>query len=466
MLLTITNRQRPAADLGFLVHKNPSRVHTLDVSFGKAHVFYPEASDERCTVALLLDIDPVGLVRNRRGPAGEAQALAQYVNDRPYVSSSFLSVAISRAFREAMAGRSKERPELAEAKLPLTARLSALPCKGGAEMLRRLFEPLGYEVKASGLALDRKFPDWGESFYYSVELSAETRLQDLLTHIYVLTPVLDADKHYWVGPDELEKLLLRGGGWLARHPEKETIVNRYLRHKKALTRAALERLVEEESPDPDAAALEHSREELEIEEPLKLWQRRMSAVVEALKERGAVKVLDLGCGEGRLMKELMEEKSFRQITGMDVSFRSLEIAARRLNLEKLPSAKKERVALLHGSLMYKDARLAGFDAACVVEVVEHLDPPRLAAFERVLFQHARPATVVMTTPNADYNQKFPTLPAGEFRHKDHRFEWTRHEFQSWAASVAQRFGYAVKFLPVGDEDEQLGAPTQMGVFTL
>jgi 3' terminal RNA ribose 2'-O-methyltransferase Hen1 len=278
--------------------------------------------------------------------------------------------------------------------------------------------------------------------------------------------VLDAGKHYWVGPDELEKLLRRGEGWLAQHPEKEFIVNRYLRHKKELTRAALERLVAEEGPDPDTVEATHSREELEIEEPLKLWQRRMAAVISVLKESGAVNVLDLGCGEGRLMRELLEERSFRRITGMDVSFRSLEIAARRLHLEKMSPAKRERVQLLHGSLMYKDVRLAGFDAACVVEVIEHLDPPRLAAFERVLFQQARPGTVIITTPNADYNQKFPTLPAGQFRHKDHRFEWTRHEFRAWAQTIAERFGYSARFLPVGDEDEHLGAPTQMGVFSL
>jgi 3' terminal RNA ribose 2'-O-methyltransferase Hen1 len=465
MLLTITNHQAPATDLGFLVHKHPERVQSLDVSFGRAHVFYPEVSRERCTVALLLDVDPVGLVRNRRGPAGEGQSLAQYVNDRPYASSSFLSVAMTRTFREAMAGKSKERPDLAEAKLPLTARLSALPCKGDADFLQRLFEPLGYQVRATGYALDPKFPGWGSSYYFSVELQAETRLQDLLTHIYVLAPVLDAEKHYWVGNDELEKLLRHGEGWLARHPEKGIIVNRYLRHKKNLTRAALERLVEEESPDPDSEEADHAREELEIEEPLKLWQRRMASVVAVLKERQAVRILDLGCGEGRLMRELLEEKSFRQITGMDVSSRSLEIAARRLRLEDMTPAKKERVHLMHGSLMYKDARLAGFDAACVVEVIEHLDPPRLAAFERVLFEFARPGTVVITTPNADYNQKFPTLPAGKFRHKDHRFEWSRQEFETWANSVAGRYGYAVRFQPVGDEDEQLGAATQMGVFT-
>src|SRR5436190_17920500 len=148
MLLTITNTKPPATDLGYLLHKNPSRVQSFELSFGKAHVFYPEATENRCVAALLLDVDPVGLVRSRRGPAGEGGLLDQYVNDRPYVASSFMSVAIAQVFGSALSGRSKDRPELVETPLPLEARLSVLPCRGGEGFLRRLFEPLGYDVTA------------------------------------------------------------------------------------------------------------------------------------------------------------------------------------------------------------------------------------------------------------------------------------------------------------------------------
>ena len=126
---------------------------------------------------------------------------------------------------------------------------------------------------------------------------------------------------------------------------------------------------------------------------------------------------------------------------------------------------RKRIRLIHGSLTYRDSRLAGYDAATVVEVIEHLDPPRLAAFERVLFEAARPATVVVTTPNAEYNVKWESLPAGQRRHKDHRFEWRREEFHAWSHRVGERFGYSVRFLPVGPEDPQVGSPTQMAVFT-
>jgi 3' terminal RNA ribose 2'-O-methyltransferase Hen1 len=464
MLLTITTTTPPATDLGYLLHKNPARCQSFPLSFGQAHVFYPEAGPERCTAALLLDVDPVGLVRDRRGPAGEGHSLEQYVNDRPYVASSFLSVAIAQVFGSALAGRSKDRPTLADTPLPLQARLAVLPCRGGETFLRRLFEPLGYAVTAQGHPLDERFPEWGASRYYTVGLEARCRLHELLSHLYVLVPVLDDDKHYWVGEDEVDKLLRHGEGWLATHPERDAIARRYLKHQARLARAALARLAEEDDPDPDAAAEAHAGEEAALEKRLSLNEQRLGAVTAALRESGARRILDLGCGEGRLLRELLQQKTVEEIVGVDVSCRALELAQQRLHWDRLPPAQQQRLKLLQGSLTYRDRRLAGYDAAAVVEVVEHLDPPQLAAFERVLFEFARPATVVLTTPNAEYNVQFADLPAGKFRHRDHRFEWTRAEFQAWAGRVAQRFGYDVRFLPVGPEGPLVGAPTQMGVF--
>jgi 3' terminal RNA ribose 2'-O-methyltransferase Hen1 len=460
VLLTVTSRTPPATDLGYLLHKHPDKIQSFELSFGQAHVFYPEASAERCTAALLLDVDPVALVR--KAP-GESSSL-EYVNDRPYVASSFLSVAISRVFGTAMAGRSEARPDLPARPLELSARIAVLPCRGGEGFLRRLFEPLGYDASAQHHPLDERFPEWGEGPYYTVELRGKLCLSDLLTHLYVLVPVLDAEKHYWVGDDEVEKLLRQGEGWLPAHPEREAIVTRYLRHQRRLTRAALARLAEEDAPDPDAGQEADASEESGIEEPIGLWQQRIGAILAALKASGATRVIDLGCGEGKLLKALLDDRTFQEIVGMDVSHRSLETAARRLRLDEMPSKQRERIRLIHGSLMYRDKRLEGYDAATVTEVVEHLDPPRLAAFERVVFEHARPGTVILTTPNAEYNVKFATLPPGSFRHKDHRFEWTRQEFEHWAAEVARRFGYSVRFLPVGPDDAAVGAPTQMGIF--
>lgn len=443
MLLTITTTYQPATDLGYLLHKHPARAQSFPLSFGQAHVFYPEASIERCTAALLLDIDPVQLSRSQRGTT----PLEPYVNDRPYVASSFLSVAISDVFGSALNGHSAARQELAATKIPLVAKLTTLPCRGGEGLLKRLFEPLGYSVTAESHLLDEKYLDWGKSPYYTVTLAATCRLSDLLTHLYVLVPVLDDDKHYWIGKDEIEKLLQHGKGWLETHPEREQIAFRYLKHSRSLTRTAIARLIIEESPGEDELEEDADEQEETLEQTVSLHQQRLGAVMAVLRQVGARRVLDLGCGEGKLLKLLLQEKSIEKLVGMDVSYRALEIAQDRLNLDHLPARQKERITLLHGALTYRDKRLEGYDAAAVVEVIEHLDLARLAAFERVVFEFARPATVVITTPNSEYNVKLTDLPAGKFRHKDHRFEWSRAEFQDWAARVAERFGYSA--LPAG-----------------
>ena len=371
---------------------------------------------------------------------------------------------MARVFGTAMSGRSKERQVLADQPLPLEAVVTALPCRGGEEFLRRLFEPLGYETEATHYFLDEAFPEWGPGPYYTVRLKAHTRLRDLLTHIYVLVPVLDAEKHYWVGADEVNKLLEKGEGWLAAHPQRDTIVARYLRYDRKLTRSALARLADEDTADPESERAGHAEEEAVLEAPLKLWEQRIGAALSVLRGSSAKTVVDLGCGEGKLLKPLLEDRSLERIVGMDVSWRALQMAHRRLCFDELPPAQKSRIELIHGSLMYKDSRLHGFDAAVAMEVIEHLDASRLSAFERVLFEAAQPKIVLLTTPNAEYNHLFPFLPAGHFRHKDHRFEWTRSEFQTWATRIAERYGYRACFLPVGPEDPIAGAPTQMGVF--
>ena len=464
MFLTIATTHRPATDLGYLLHKNPERVHEFELSFGKAQVFYPEASDQRCTAALVLEVDPIALVR---GPARNRSGdglLTQYVNDRPYAASSFLSVAIGRVFGTALSGRSKERPDLAEAEIPLSVRMAPLPCHGGEAVLRKLFEPLGYAVGAEGHVLDHANPDWGASRYFTVTLDGCRRLSDLLRHLTVLVPVLDDEKHYWVGEQEVEKLVRRGAGWLDEHPEKQLIATRYMRHFKRYAREALARLSDDDQPDPEVAHEEHGDAEGALERPIRLNELRLEAVAGALRGLGVRRVVDLGCGEGRLLKALLQDRRFEEIVGLDASVRALEMARTRLDLDRLPSLQRARIKLMHGALTYRDQRLEGFDGASVVEVIEHLDPARLAAFERVLFEFAKPGAVVMTTPNREYNVKFEGMPEGALRHRDHRFEWTRAEFAAWAERAAADHGYRVDFHPIGELDPELGPPTQMAVF--
>jgi 3' terminal RNA ribose 2'-O-methyltransferase Hen1 len=469
--------ERPATDLGYLLHKHPDNAQTFSTSYGTAHVLYPEASDERCTAALLLEVDAVALVRRGkgkgRGGAPDA-ALAQYVNDRPYAASSLLAVALSAVFSSAMRGQCRAKPELPDQVRPLHIEVPALPARGGADLVRNLFEPLGWTVTAEPVALDTEFPEWGDSRYVRLVLESETlTLAEALRHLYVLLPVLDDAKHYWVAPDEVDKLLRAGEGWLPSHPEQKLITSRYLSRRWSLTRQAMERLELvrlAETDDSDVEEIDNAVEdetETEPEEkPASLGVQRRDAIVAALKAAGATRVLDLGCGQGQLVQTLLKDPAFTDIVGVDVSMRALTIASRRLKLDRMGERQAARVKLLQGSLAYTDKRLKGYDAAVLCEVVEHLDLPRLPALEYAVFGAARPRTVLVTTPNVEYNVRWETLPAGHSRHGDHRFEWTREEFRAWAGTVAERHGYEAEFVPVGPDDPEVGPPTQMAVFTM
>ncbi len=487
MLLTLSTTHVPATDLGFLLHKNPARAQQVEVATGTAHVFYPEAREDRCTVALLLEVDPVGLVRTARAAGGDAGPLAQYVNDRPYAASSLLAVALGRAFASARRGASKERPDLVDVALPLEVHVPALSCRGGAAMAHRFFAPLGWTVEARAVPLDEEHPEWGDSRYVDLRLTGRLRLADALNHLYVALPVLDDARHHWIGADEIDKLLRAGGGWLAGHPDRDLITRRYLGHRSGLTRRAIERLAEVD--DVDAAVLDDATapplpaaggpapaeddtadtaadDGAEVpDRPLPLALQRHGAVLAALRSAGAQRVVDLGCGAGALLPALLAERSFTEVVGVDVSARALEVAARKLRLDRMPERQRERITLLQSGLTYTDARLRGYDAAVLMEVVEHLDPDRLPALEHAVFGAAAPPTVVVTTPNAEYNVRYPDLPPGAFRHRDHRFEWTRREFADWTAAVAQRYGYGVRLLGVGEDDPEVGTPTQLAVFT-
>jgi 3' terminal RNA ribose 2'-O-methyltransferase Hen1 len=467
VLLTITSTAPPATDLGYLLHKHPGRAQTFEVSVGQAHVFYPEATPQRCTAALLLEVDPIALVRGKGAGGPDAQSLAQYVNDRPYAASSMLAVALGRVFGTAMAGRCDARPELPARPLPLELRIPALPCAGGADVARRVFAPLGWAVEATPVPLDPRVPRWGASRYLDVRLTGQVRLAEALNHLYVLLPVLDDTKHYWVTTDEVEKLIRAGQGWLGEHPDRDLIARRYLAHRRTLVTTAIGRLAEVDDAEPQAldnAVPEAGSAPVPEREPT-LAAHRSGAVLAALRAAGAARVVDLGCGEGALLRMLAADPSVTEVLGVDVSARALHIAARRLRLEQMPQRQRERIRLLQSSLTYRDERIAGFDAVVLMEVVEHVDPERLGALERTVFGYARPRTVVVTTPNVEHNVRYPDLPEGSMRHRDHRFEWTRAQLRAWAGAVAAQRGYSVRYLPVGPDDPEVGPPTQMAVFT-
>ncbi len=466
MLVKITTTYNPARDIGYLLGKHPDRLQTFNVSSGKVHVFFPEATNERATAALLLDINPVDLVRNYKNRFNSF-ALQQYVNDRPFVASSLMSNAIAKVYSSALNGRCKGREELVKTPIPLEAQISVLPVIGGDNVINKLFEPLGYEVESSRHVLDDMFEYWGESRYYTVKIRKVTTLKKLLSHLYVLIPVFDNDKHYWIPEDEISKLLDKGKDWLSAHPEKILITRRYLGNIKKLTNKALVRLQENSEEEENEI---NDKKEIEIEnsinksEPLNLT--RYNIVLEKLKELDVKSVIDIGCGEGKFLIKLLKDSQFEKIAGTDVSFRSLKIAMRRLHYEEMAPKQKERINLFHSSLIYVDDRLRNFESAVLMEVIEHIDPDRLESLSKVLFEVIKPAKVIITTPNIEYNIMYPVLKEGRYRHSDHRFEWSRKEFRDWCEYNARRNKYRVNFFPIGNEKNEIGSPTQMAVFEL
>ncbi len=462
MLLTITTTRAPATDLGYLLHKHPDRVQSFAISSGQGHIFYPEATPERCTAALLLEIDPVALVRGRKDARPDGP-LAQYVNDRPYAASSMLAVALKEAFRTALTGRCAARPDLAAAPLPLEIRVPALRCQGGPGLAQAVFGPLGWRVEATPQPLEPRA--WGDSPYLDLRLTGELRLADALNHLYVLLPVLDDAKHYWVSTEEVDKLIRAGGDWLAGHPERDLITRRYLAHQRGLAQSALARLAEADDTDPadlDNALDPSDHKDPDPAKPLALQRRE--AVLALIRERGARRVGDFGCGAGALTKDLLATGEIELVRAVDVSARALQQAARALKLDQMPPRQRDRLEIFPSSLLYRDERLAGLDAVVLMEVIEHADTDRLGALERSVFGFAAPGAVIVTTPNAEFNVCFPALPAGTMRHRDHRFEWTRAQFRNWAGRVATDFGYHVRFAPVGAEHPRHGPPTQLAVF--
>lgn len=445
-----------ASDLGFLLHKHPGYLHERETAQGKVSIFFPEATEQVARAVIYLDVAPVVLVRGKNEQSDGL--LAQYVNDRPYAANSLLSVALGRVIAQTMSGKSKERQALADRALPYRVRIAPVAVSGGTEVIAQLFGPLGYEVTATPL------DESGHRAVFDLTLATTARLSEVLNHIYVLVPVLDNAKHYWIDDTEIEKLLAKGGDWLPSHPAKQLIVSRALKHRRNLVEQALERLSETIADEAEEEAVADACEDA-LEQQIRLHDLRLDTVRDVLVAAGAHTVLDLGCGEGKLIRRLIRERGIERVLGVDPSVRTLEGAARRLHLDEAGDRLRERVQLQLGSLTYGDRRWQGFDAATLVEVIEHIDPSGLAALELSLFADARPGIVVITTPNREYNVLFEGMAPGSLRHGDHRFEWTRAEFADWARRVGAAHGYTAEIRPLGPEDATHGAPTQMCVFT-
>ncbi|WP_291720488.1 3' terminal RNA ribose 2'-O-methyltransferase Hen1 [Bernardetia sp.] len=454
MLLEITTTHTPATDLGFLLHKHPDNIQEKKLAVGKAHIFYSEANQNRCTACLLLDINPIEVIKNKKGMRHFLKE--NYVNDRTYTSNSFMSTAIVKSFGSAINGTCHTRPELPSTKMPFEVRLHAVNVEN-EEQLEKLFKPLGYEIEYERYDLDSQFTEWGTSKTLTLSLKKTTTLQELLSQLYVFILVLDNQRHYWIAEGEIDLLKRRGKGWLDTHPEKEWIVKRFLKYIPELTYSAKLNLLQDEE---DVNTIQKKEKEPN------LHQKRLLKAFQLLKKSDAKSVLDVGCGEGKLLKLLLKDSQFQKIGGTDVAFSELQKANEKLYLDTASPYIKEKITLFQSSVTYQDERFLDYDAIALVEVIEHIDEERLEVFEKNIFGYARPKTVVLSTPNSEYNVLFEKLYADEFRHDDHRFEWSREEFKNWCQKISKNYGYDFEIFPVGEEIENVGAPSQTVLFKL
>jgi 3' terminal RNA ribose 2'-O-methyltransferase Hen1 len=461
--LSIATTRQSATDLGFLLYKHPDRVFRSDASRNSkmsAVGFYPEAADERCEFCLIVEVDPVERVRGASWGAG----IAQYVEPLPFLASSYMSQALSLCLRSAMNGIVTSKNASEEKRLQAAAvekwplEITVSPLRTSPALISRMFEPLGWDVSLHSVPLDipgmtseeaRRCTD-----LHTLTIRGEATLQDALTHLYVLLPALDPARHYFYGEDEVQKLLDKSQNWLEQHPARELIVGRYLSKSRELRETALQQIAGDED--------ETAEDETATSEPGTAHDERHLKIIEIIRNAGDVSVVDLGCGEGKLLSRLAKLPGKLQITGVEPAMRDLEKAQR--NLSRNPGKQVDpRIKLKHGSILYADEQLKGFDIAILSEVIEHIDPDRLDHAERCVFGFMQPRKVVVTTPNASFNAMFD-LEEGQFRHRDHRFEWTESEARTWSDRICRDYGYSCELGGAGGYDPECGHLSHFIVF--
>lgn len=457
MLINITVTGENAKALSYILWKNPEHIFDREFSSGHVVVFFSEYSDQKATASMLVLVDTVGMVRSEWGKMSSS-----YVDHRPYAASSITSVALKEAYSSAFAGKSEtaEIDAIIKQKLPVEIELSSVWTKGGVQNVHDFFEPINYAVKAEKLPYESKWLK-SDSNVFNITLTGMQTIPDLLRHLYVLLPALDNKKHYFVDGNEIAKLLSHGEGWLETHPHKERIVSRYLIHRHNLIEEALEQLTEDILDEDTEEGTEEA-----VERPIRLQEERLQTALAVLRtlDPAPLKLGDLGCGSGDFIRLIENDRAFPEVIGMDVSSKALQLAEKRLHLDRRNAWQMPKISFIHGSLVYKDSRLKGLDAILLLEVIEHIDAAKLPIIEYNIFEFLSPGYVFVSTPNQEYNSLFPSIEKNALRHRDHRFEWTRNEFKQWSDAIAVKYSYEVEFFNIGPCDDNLGAPTQMAVF--
>ena len=467
MLLTITYEPEPGPDegvgvdatvFGYLLHKHPAKVQTFSAPVGEIHVLYPEATARRCTVAVLLEVDPVGLVRNKRF-RGDSGSLDHYVNDRPYVASSMLAVALGTVFRTAMTGRSDSYAELAAAPLPLRVEIPVASSRGDEEnLIRRVFEPCGWAVTEHRIPLDVDPPEWGPSRYSAVTLTGRIRAgRGAASAVRAAAgarrcqALLGRRRRGRQAAARAEGLAARPPGARADHPALPAAPAFAGPHCRGPAHRADRGRDRRRGGERDRGTSQAARRRA---------RETRSSTCCAIE--GACSVVDMGCGEGALLRGWRRILGSRRIVGVDVSARSLDGGAGHAARHRRPTAERERIVLLHGSVVYRDERLAGYDAMVLMEVVEHVDPSRLAALEDAVFGRRGTTAVMVTTPTPS-TTRCTHARRGSDPSRGSPVRVDQDAVPRLGRRGRRRFGYRA-ICASRHEDVEHGPPTQLALF--
>lgn len=473
MFLSIAVSGEHAPDLGFVLYKHPGRFFEKSASKGRVTGGFTENREDFAEFTLAVEIDPVERVRGVNWDRG----IASYVEPMPFLAASHMSQALSQALGSAMNGVLGSKDPVIDTRVkaagvkpwPLTIKVGAVRCS--PYMIESLFSELGWSVEIESHNLD--VPGVSEDDdrpLHVFTLKGEATVSDALTQLYVLLPVLDPSRHYFYDESEARKLFEKGGDWLKGHSSRDLIISRYLSKSKELrgyARQLFGNFQEKKDLDELIAETEELMRDWDDPDDTSPHQQRHSQIIRDVVSWGARSVIDLGCGEGRLLERLVRIAPDMRVVGIEPSAREIERARKRLSNN--PGKNLDpRVEFVHGSAMYGDERFKDFDAAILSEVIEHVDEDRLSLLARSVFGIMAPRRVVITTPNGDYNRVFGLRP-GEFRHADHRFEWTLAECQAWVVGVTAAYPYEAEITPVGgrnaDADEGHGEVSHYIVFT-
>ncbi|MGE6488602.1 3' terminal RNA ribose 2'-O-methyltransferase Hen1 [Paenisporosarcina sp. NPDC076898] len=429
--------------ISYLLSKNPNNLYERNHKGHLVRLFYSKFTETELEVTIFVTPDPIELVKNN----SNSYDITHYINDREFAVSSIFCSFIRSALGTALNGQPKEE-HLMWVNHPFSFNFEFGPVVSSLsdEKLMNLFEPIGYEVTINRPEIEYSFPIKTKSSARYLSIKGMKTLQEGLRHLFVLIPVIDNYKHYFIDEKEIEKLERYGEGWLDQHPLRDLIYRQALRFKEIYS------LVENSSKD---------EKKVEPVKKVRLNELRYEKIVNTVSQMKPRSVIDFGSGEGKLSVQLGFVEGITEILAVEPSEAASLKALERFNKVK----NKEKFVipeLLWGSLFYYDERLKDKDVIILCEVIEHIDETRLPKAMDTLLDDYQPPALIITTPNREYNELYDMEE--HLRHNDHRFEWTRAEFRQWCTERNHSNDYELQFDGIGEEHASHGFPTQMCIF--